>query len=644
MSQILKLTHENQQLKRQVSQYKQVLGVSPFVDDSLLKGGYRVVKTIEDRDKIGCCHRKQGMKVVVVGDDLSFKEYILKSKQCSENIWEEINVTIDENEVFLTEDYSELGGNLSTQKDLNLVLKQILQNLQTQINNIELTDEKVQITENTDFAQVGENQKIFNKNVSIYKNNNDLKNQEQDDRLTNIEGINYTWSPTNRTLTLFDKNGVQMSQVSLVSLDNEGTDLRYNASTLSLELYNVGNNLLDSIPVSSFIGSVGTQLQLNSNQLQLKDSQGNVLSTVSFTISNIQGLQTALDAKLNKPTTIGNTTTYPFVVGEDGNGNSARLPAGDLGKNFFNSDLSNTTARNHTMNAGVTVNTLGNPYSITGLPDRASDTTNFDKVLKYNPTTGQFAYGNAFVYNVPSTITVNHVNTPASPNVPSYVQAIQDKITEIHTTAVFQNFNNWTIETLNNLTHSGINVQNNKTVHTNISPFRGIAGISSGQNVINIKTQRILPSNSNWAIKFDFLMATNSSGAYSNYGAAACRNVGIYSDGGSLINPDFYVRDWGGDYSHNETKLSGDNQQYFNSRQIGYNQTLRCLILKINTQVLIQVSWGTLTISKIYDIQTLVNNNTSFGFLIDAYSLLDTGNPYDNYNALVDNIQYAILS
>ena len=135
---------------------------------------------------------------------------------------------------------------------------------------------------------------------------------------------------------------------------------------------------------------------------------------------------------LDKPTTIGNTTSHPFVVGEDGNGNSARLPAGDLGKNFFNSDLSNTTARNHTMNAGITVNTLGNPYSITGLPDKASDTTNFDKVLKYNPSTGQFAYGQAFVYNVPPTITVNHVNTPASPDVPSYIQAIQDRLTQLH--------------------------------------------------------------------------------------------------------------------------------------------------------------------------------------------------------------------
>ena len=168
------------------------------------------------------------------------------------------------------------------------------------IDNIELTDEKVQITEDTAFAQIGQTQKDFNKNVSNFKTSSDLKNQEQDDRLESIEGINYTWSPTNRTLTLYDREGTQLSQVSLVSLDNEGTDLRYNASTLSLELYNTDNELLDSIPVSSFIGSVGTQLQLNSNQLQLKDSQGNILSTVSFTVSNIDGLQFALNNKQDR--------------------------------------------------------------------------------------------------------------------------------------------------------------------------------------------------------------------------------------------------------------------------------------------------------------------------------------------------------
>ena len=32
--------------------------------------------------------------------------------------------------------------------------------------------------------------------------------------INNLEGINYTWSPTNRTLTLFDREGTQLNHVS----------------------------------------------------------------------------------------------------------------------------------------------------------------------------------------------------------------------------------------------------------------------------------------------------------------------------------------------------------------------------------------------------------------------------------------------
>ena len=118
---------------------------------------------------------------------------------------------------------------------------------------------------------------INNLQSSLVTINNDINN---------LEGINYIWSPTNRTLTLFDRNGNQLSQVSLISLDDEGKGLRYNDTTLSLELYNADDEVLTSIPVSSFIGSVGTQLQLNANQLQLKDSQGNILSTVTLQIDS----------------------------------------------------------------------------------------------------------------------------------------------------------------------------------------------------------------------------------------------------------------------------------------------------------------------------------------------------------------------
>lgn len=127
--------------------------------------------------------------------------------------------------------------------------------------------------------------------------------------------LNYTlqWSPTDRKLSLADSKGALVSEISLQTLDDEGTDLRYNPETASLELYNADNKLLDSIPVNDFVKNVGTQLTLNSNTLQLKDSRGTVLSSLAFAVSNIGGLQALLDNKVEKTTTI--STAYPLQGG-----------------------------------------------------------------------------------------------------------------------------------------------------------------------------------------------------------------------------------------------------------------------------------------------------------------------------------------
>ena len=164
---------------------------SNLVDDYFLKGGYKVVSYITCRNNIPCEYRKLGMQVMVVGPDASFKKYVLKGNDpCSNEGWEELINATNEVEVKLVEDYSVLGESLNTQRDLNLKLKQLILNLQTQIDLIELSDEKVQITEDTSFANIGQTQKDFNKNASDYKINSDLKNQEQDDRLTDIEDEN----------------------------------------------------------------------------------------------------------------------------------------------------------------------------------------------------------------------------------------------------------------------------------------------------------------------------------------------------------------------------------------------------------------------------------------------------------------------
>jgi hypothetical protein len=133
----------------------------------------------------------------------------------------------------------------------NLVLK--VPNIDTFILKNQEQDDRLENLENKNVSQ----DDLIN-DLSSSIDHENVRNNSQDDRLENLEGINYTWTPANRTLTLFDKAGNQLSQVSLVSLDNEGTALRYNSTTLSLELYNEANELLSSIPVSSFIGSVAT--------------------------------------------------------------------------------------------------------------------------------------------------------------------------------------------------------------------------------------------------------------------------------------------------------------------------------------------------------------------------------------------------
>ncbi|WP_294239729.1 hypothetical protein [uncultured Chryseobacterium sp.] len=137
------------------------------------------------------------------------------------------------------------------------------------------------------------------------------------EKIEDLEGLSLKydlrWSPTDRKLSLSDSKGKLVSEISLQTLDDEGTDLRYNTETASLELFNVDNKLLDSIPVADFVKNVGVQLSLNANSLQLKDSRGSVLSGIAFTVSNIGGLQALLDNKVDKTVTLN--TAYPLQGG-----------------------------------------------------------------------------------------------------------------------------------------------------------------------------------------------------------------------------------------------------------------------------------------------------------------------------------------
>lgn len=137
---------ENQHLKKELEKYKGAFGRVPYIDDGLLKGSYKVVKDIKERDSIPTCYRKYGMKVVVIGNESTglFKEYILDSKKLK-NVWKEVIVEVPITEVTedivdLVEDYSELAEDLETQRDLNQVLKNLVLQAQT---NAALTEDVI---------------------------------------------------------------------------------------------------------------------------------------------------------------------------------------------------------------------------------------------------------------------------------------------------------------------------------------------------------------------------------------------------------------------------------------------------------------------------------------------------------------------
>ena len=109
-------------------------------------------------------------------------------------------------------------------EDSNLILK--VPNMDTFILKNQEQDDRLENLEGENVSQNDLINDLFSE-LQSEKTRNDI----QDSALNNLEGIYYVWSPTNRTLTLYDREGTQLSQVSLVSLDNEGTDLRYSAST-----------------------------------------------------------------------------------------------------------------------------------------------------------------------------------------------------------------------------------------------------------------------------------------------------------------------------------------------------------------------------------------------------------------------------
>lgn len=117
-------------------------------------------------------------------------------------------------------------------------------------------------------------------------------------RLGKIEGMDLVADMANQKILLNNSEGVLITEIEVGWLNNEGTVFSYNETTQKLELRNDQNELLAEVPVSAFVSNLAKSLAFNGTtptSLELKDTAGNVLSTVTITIANVDGLQAALD-------------------------------------------------------------------------------------------------------------------------------------------------------------------------------------------------------------------------------------------------------------------------------------------------------------------------------------------------------------
>ncbi|MBW2962316.1 pyocin knob domain-containing protein [Mesonia aestuariivivens] len=137
-------------------------------------------------------------------------------------------------------------------------------------------------------------------------------------KIADLEGMVLYADMANQKILIRNASGVLISEVGVGWLNNEGTTFTYNESTEKLELRNDADELLSEIPVSSFVSNLAKSISLSGSNLHLRDTENNILSSVTFQITNIQGLQAALDLKANDSEVIHKTgNADQLITGND---------------------------------------------------------------------------------------------------------------------------------------------------------------------------------------------------------------------------------------------------------------------------------------------------------------------------------------
>ncbi|NLN33873.1 MAG: hypothetical protein GX159_09820 [Flavobacteriaceae bacterium] len=112
--------------------------------------------------------------------------------------------------------------------------------------------------------------------------------------------------------------------------------------------------------------------------LTAENNQADFNETVA---TKFESQDEAIGNKMSKPENEGSSEDYQYVIGMDEEGDVAKLPANDLGKNIGNTDLEILEPR--------VLDTNGFPFSIAELPNKSTDATFTDFMGKN--ATGQVA-------------------------------------------------------------------------------------------------------------------------------------------------------------------------------------------------------------------------------------------------------------
>jgi len=136
----------------------------------------------------------------------------------------------------------------------------------------------------------------------IFNGSEWVASPDLDIRIGEIEGLGLFANQTAQEISIKNASGVTLSTLSVAFLNNEGTTFSYNATTEKLELKDDVGTILAEIPVSAFVSNLAKTISLGGNKLDLKDTAGNILSFVEFGIGNIDGLQAAINVKVDKVT------------------------------------------------------------------------------------------------------------------------------------------------------------------------------------------------------------------------------------------------------------------------------------------------------------------------------------------------------